>query len=54
MVVILPYSVLLKAHSTILHLRALIFGLCHLLPSCRLQNDLLSDFSSEVLGRSAN
>ena len=51
MLVILPHSVLLKAHSTILRPRALIFGLYHLLPSCRLQNDLWSDFSSEVLGR---
>lgn len=47
---ILPHLVLLKGHTTILSLITPIFGVFPLLPSCR----LWSDFSWEVLGRSAN
>ena len=51
---ILSNLVLLKGHTTIQSLSTPIFGVCPLLPCCRLWKDLRSYFSWEVLGRSAN
>lgn len=44
----------LLEHTTIISLSTPIIGVCSLLPPCRFWSNLWSDYSWEVLDRSAN